>query len=146
MDPATKHIGILLFENVEELDAVGPYEVLAFWTRTFPSDGWDVLTLSRDGGLNRCAKGLVIDAQASYATMPDLDVLIYPGGQGTRSHLVDESQLEWVRHQRDRVAHGQRLHRRVGVRRGGVAQGPTRDDALGVAQALGATRPVDRRA
>jgi transcriptional regulator GlxA family with amidase domain len=104
MDPATKHIGILLFENVEELDAVGPYEVLAFWTRTFPSDGWDVLTLSRDGGLNRCAKGLVIDAQASYATMPDLDVLIYPGGQGTRSHLVDESQLEWVRHQRDRVA------------------------------------------
>jgi transcriptional regulator GlxA family with amidase domain len=104
VDPVTKHIGILLFENVEELDAVGPYEVLAYWTRNFPSDGWDVLTLSRDGGLVRGAKGLSIEAQASYATAPELEVLIYPGGQGTRTHLVDESQLEWVRHQRGRVA------------------------------------------
>jgi transcriptional regulator GlxA family with amidase domain len=104
VDPGTKHIGILLFEDVEELDAVGPYEVLAYWTKNFPGDGWDVLTLSRDGGLVRGAKGLAIDAQASYATMPDLEVLIYPGGQGTRAHLVDESQLEWVRRQREHVA------------------------------------------
>jgi len=34
-----KHIGILLFENVEELDAVGPYEVLSYWTRNYPDDG-----------------------------------------------------------------------------------------------------------
>ncbi len=29
----TKSIGILLFESVEELDAVGPWEVLSYWTR-----------------------------------------------------------------------------------------------------------------
>ena len=33
------HIGILLFDDVEELDAVGPWEVLAWWTRAFPEDG-----------------------------------------------------------------------------------------------------------
>ena len=50
MADGTRHIGILLFDDVEELDAVGPWEVLAFWTRTFPADGFEVTTLSPDGG------------------------------------------------------------------------------------------------
>jgi transcriptional regulator GlxA family with amidase domain len=36
--------------------------------------------------------------------VPRLDVLVYPGGQGTRPHLVDDRQLEWVRDQREHVA------------------------------------------
>ena len=32
----TKTIAVLLFDGVEELDAVGPFEVLAGWTRMFP--------------------------------------------------------------------------------------------------------------
>ncbi len=103
VDSAAKHIGVLLFDDAEELDAVGPYEVLAYWTRNYPGDGWDVVTFSKDGGLVRCAKGLSIEATYSYDTVPDLDVLLYPGGQGTRPHLLDEIQLEWVRHQRERV-------------------------------------------
>lgn len=35
----TKHIGILLFSDVEELDAIGPWEVVAYWTRNYPQDG-----------------------------------------------------------------------------------------------------------
>lgn len=31
---------VVLFDGVEELDAAGPYEVLAFWTQTHPEDGW----------------------------------------------------------------------------------------------------------
>jgi hypothetical protein len=34
-----RHIGIFLFDGVEELDAVGPYEVLGFWTQAYPKDG-----------------------------------------------------------------------------------------------------------
>jgi hypothetical protein len=66
----TKHIGILLFANVEELDAVGPWEVLSYWTQNFPQDGYDVLCLSQEGGLVRCAKGLVLQAPFSYDTVP----------------------------------------------------------------------------
>lgn len=98
-----KTIGILLFDGVEELDAVGPYEVLAWWTRTFPDDGWQVVTLSRDGASVTAAKGLVLGAHTSYAEVPALDVLIYPGGEGTRTHLRDETQLAWVRAQRETV-------------------------------------------
>ncbi|CAI7974226.1 MULTISPECIES: DJ-1/PfpI family protein [unclassified Parafrankia] len=98
-----KTIGILLFDGFEELDAVGPWEVLSFWARRFPDDGWRVTALSRDGTPVRAAKGLVVHPEYSYETSPPLDVLIYPGGQGTRAHLDDEGQLDWVRRQRAQV-------------------------------------------
>lgn len=97
---AKKHIGIVLFPDVEELDAVGPWEVLAAWTGFFPEDGHAVSCLSRSGGLVRCAKGLALQAHHSFADAPKLDVLIYPGGRGTRPQLQDRDVLDWVRRQR----------------------------------------------
>lgn len=99
----TKHIGIVLFTDVEELDAIGPWEVLSAWTQRFPEDGYAITCLSRSGGLVRCAKGLVIQAQHSFDDAPPLDVLIYPGGQGTRPQLHDDGQLDWLRRQRAAV-------------------------------------------
>jgi transcriptional regulator GlxA family with amidase domain len=97
-----KHIGILLFAEVEELDAIGPWEVLSYWTKNFPEDGY-VSCLSRQGGQVWCAKGLTVCAHHSYADAPPLEVLLYPGGQGTRPQLHDDVQLDWVRRQRDSV-------------------------------------------
>jgi transcriptional regulator GlxA family with amidase domain len=96
-------IGILLFGDFEELDAVGPWEVLSFWTHYFRDDGWQVTTFSRDGQPVTAAKGLVVNPGHSYETVPPLDVLLYPGGQGTRPQLNDEAQLDWVRRQRGTV-------------------------------------------
>jgi len=93
----------VLFPGVEELDAVGPWEVLSSWTRACPQDGWAVSTLSRAGGAVPCAKGLTVQAHATYEQAPPLDVLIYPGGQGTRPLLRDEVELDWVRRQRAAV-------------------------------------------
>jgi transcriptional regulator GlxA family with amidase domain len=99
----TRHIGILLFDDAEELDAVGPWEVLSSWTRYFPDDGFAVSCISQAGGRVRCAKGLVLQPHHSYADAPPLEVLVYPGGQGTRPQLRDEAQLDWVRRQRQDV-------------------------------------------
>ncbi|MBV9089193.1 MAG: DJ-1/PfpI family protein [Mycobacteriaceae bacterium] len=96
----SRQIGIVLFPDVEELDAVGPWEVLSAWTRNFAADGYAVTSLSRSGGLVRCAKGLVVQAHHSFADAPPLDVLVYPGGQGTRAQIHDDVQLDWVRRQR----------------------------------------------
>jgi transcriptional regulator GlxA family with amidase domain len=98
--PEVKHIGILLFTGVEELDAIGPWEVLSYWTRSHPEDGFAVSCLSKNRGLVQCSKGLVVQAHHSYADAPPLEVLVYPGGHGTRAQLEDESQLNWVRQQR----------------------------------------------
>jgi transcriptional regulator GlxA family with amidase domain len=99
----TRHIGIVLFDGVEELDAVGPWEVLAAWTRQHPDDGYDVSCLSRDGGMVDAAKGLSIAAHHSFEDAPAYDVLLHPGGQGTRPLMVDEAHLDWVRTQRASV-------------------------------------------
>ena len=100
---ATKHIGILLFDDVEELDAVGPWEILANWTLTHPQDGWTVSFVSKDGQPVRASKGLVLGAHHSFADVPPMKVLIHPGGQGTRTLMRDEDHLAWVREQRTGV-------------------------------------------
>jgi transcriptional regulator GlxA family with amidase domain len=99
----TRNIGVLLFDDVEELDAVGPWEVLASWTRFFPDDGWSVFCLSRSGGPVTAAKGLVLGAHHAKADAPALDVLVHPGGMGTRPMLRDPEHLDWVRKQRAEV-------------------------------------------
>jgi transcriptional regulator GlxA family with amidase domain len=102
-DVVTNTIGILIFDDVEELDAVGPWEVLAAWTQRWPDDGWSVTMLSRDGRAIRAAKGLTLTPLTSTAEAPALDVLVHPGGQGTRPLLKDDDHLAWVRAERERV-------------------------------------------
>jgi transcriptional regulator GlxA family with amidase domain len=99
----TRHIGLLLFDDVEELDAVGPWEVLASWTTFFPDDGWAVSCLSKTGGPVTGAKGLVLGAHHAIADAPGLEVLLHPGGKGTRPMLRDLEHLDWVRKQRATV-------------------------------------------
>jgi transcriptional regulator GlxA family with amidase domain len=96
-------IGILLFDDVEELDAIGPWEVLSWWCARFPGDGWAVTTFSRDGGTVRCAKGLRVLADHSYEDVPALDVLLYPGGRGARARVDDEAEVAWIRDQRQEI-------------------------------------------
>jgi transcriptional regulator GlxA family with amidase domain len=99
----TRHIGILLFDDVEELDAVGPWEVLSSWTLFHPGDGWSVTCVSADGQPVRGAKGLTLGAHHSYASAPAFDVLVHPGGIGTRPMLTNVDHLGWVRAQRSSV-------------------------------------------
>jgi transcriptional regulator GlxA family with amidase domain len=99
----TRHIGILLFDGVEELDAVGPYEVLAFWTQSRPKDGYTVSTFSVDGANVKAAKGMVLGAQHSLANLPAMDILLHPGGRGTRRLMRDADHLDWVRHTHESV-------------------------------------------
>lgn len=100
---ATRQIGIFLFDDVEELDAVGPWEVLTFWTINYPDDGYAVTCLSLDGQPVTAAKGLVIGAHHSLGDAPELAVLLHPGGAGTRLLVRDDAHLDWVRQQRSTV-------------------------------------------
>jgi transcriptional regulator GlxA family with amidase domain len=103
-DPTTpRNIGIFVFDGVEELDAVGPWEVLSAWTHLHPEDGWNAFCLSKDGFPVVAAKTLPIGAHHSIDDAPAMDVLIHPGGPGTRPMLHDSQHLDWVREQRSSV-------------------------------------------
>lgn len=91
------NIGIALFEGCEELDFAGPWEVLSFWAQMWPDDGVTVFTVAQTGETIRCAKGLRVIPEHSWDTSPPIDVLVYPGGIGTRAQLEDDEILSWVR-------------------------------------------------
>lgn len=90
-------IGISLFDGAEELDFAGPWEVLASWAQNFPDDAVEVLTLARTRDPIQCAKGLRVLPDTDWASAPQLDVLVYPGGIGTRRDLADATVLDWIR-------------------------------------------------
>jgi transcriptional regulator GlxA family with amidase domain len=94
-------IGIFLFDGTEELDWAGPWEVLAAWARMWPDDDVEVFTVARAEGPVTCAKGLRVLADHTWDTSPSLDVLVVPGGQGTRPLARDEVALDWVRGHHD---------------------------------------------
>jgi len=95
-----KTIAILLFDGVEELDAVGPYEVLAAWVRIRPDDGWRTITVGVTGpGPVRGAKGLLMTPDVGLDAAGRIDLLVHPGGQGTRPLMDDGTHLSWLRGQ-----------------------------------------------
>jgi transcriptional regulator GlxA family with amidase domain len=97
-------IAIFLFDGAEELDWAGPWEVLAAWSRMWPDDGVEVFTVAATDEVVTCAKGLRVVPDHAWATAPGVDVLVVPGGAGTRPLTRDETALAWVRGQAERRA------------------------------------------
>ncbi len=90
----TLTIGLLLFDDVEELDFVGPWEVFTMAAQGQPD--LRCLTLAEKPGTLRCAKGLRVVPDALIAAAPPLDVLLVPGGQGTRREVNNQPLLDWI--------------------------------------------------
>src|SRR3990170_1919366 len=99
-------IGIALFDGAEELDWAGPWEVLSYWSKSHPEDDVEVFIVARDNSAPiECAKGLRVLADHSWDSVPEIDVLVYPGGRGTRAQVGDDEVRAWVRsvHERARL-------------------------------------------
>ncbi|MDQ1295145.1 MAG: hypothetical protein QG608_3030 [Actinomycetota bacterium] len=89
-------IGILLFDGVEELDAVGPWEILGMWAHRHPQEAQVVAFADRPGPI-RGAKGLQFLVEHGKDDVGPLDVLVHPGGSGIRPLLKSREHLEWLR-------------------------------------------------
>jgi transcriptional regulator GlxA family with amidase domain len=90
-------IAIVLFEGAEELDWAGPWEVLAAWAKQWPDDGVSVFTVADAAEPITCAKGLRVLPDHAWEDAPAPDVVVWPGGIGTRAQLGDERVRERVR-------------------------------------------------
>jgi putative intracellular protease/amidase len=85
-------IAVALFEGVTALDAVGPYEVL----QRLP--GAEVVFVGHSKGELRTDNGflgLVVDR--TFDELPDPDIIVVPGGVGTRALVDDSAILDWIR-------------------------------------------------
>jgi transcriptional regulator GlxA family with amidase domain len=98
-------VGILIFDDVEVLDFAGPFEVFsrtrtvagADSRRTDDSAPFDVFTVARSHDAIRAIGGLVVTPGYSWADAPPIDLLVVPGGFGTRALLDDAATLAWIR-------------------------------------------------
>jgi transcriptional regulator GlxA family with amidase domain len=90
-------IGIVVFPAVEELDFVGPWEMFGMWGLI----GASVRTVlvGQNTQPLRCAKGLTVVPDHGFDDCPPLDVLLVPGGQGTREQVGNEALLGFVKQQ-----------------------------------------------
>ena len=87
--------GILLFTEVEELDFVGPWEV---FTAAANMNGADrVVTIAEHAAPVRCNKGLRVLPDHTFADAQPLDVVVVPGGQGTRREVDNPVVIAWLR-------------------------------------------------
>lgn len=90
--------GVLVFPQAEELDFVGPWEMITLWKQV--ADGPQTcLMVAQTMAPVRCAKGMSVLPHESFATCPPLDVLLVPGGQGTRAEIGNPVLLDFVRAQ-----------------------------------------------
>lgn len=90
-------IAIALFPGVEELDWVGPWEVLSGWARQWPGDGVRVFTVADSRGAITCSQGARVLADYVWDDAPPYDLLLWPGGPGVWSLFDDDTILARVR-------------------------------------------------
>ncbi len=92
--------GILIFDDAEELDFVGPWEVFTMANEMAHRTGKPVphevfLIAERDQPV-RCAKGMRVLPDTTTAECRALDILLIPGGQGTRREAANRALLGWI--------------------------------------------------
>jgi transcriptional regulator GlxA family with amidase domain len=92
-------IGIVLFDGAEELDWAGPWEVLTAAAK----DGDRVITIAERLDPIECAKGLRVLPDHSFDDAPDLDVIVVPGGLGSRIEMKNEAMTSYVAAQAERT-------------------------------------------
>jgi transcriptional regulator GlxA family with amidase domain len=101
-----RRVGILIFDDVEVLDFAGPFEVFsrtrltpgAAARRSEASAPFEVFTVAPAHRPVTAVGGLVVVPRYSFADAPAIDLLVVPGGIGTRPLLADPDVIGWIRH------------------------------------------------
>jgi len=113
VDDMRKTVGILVFDDVEVLDFAGPFEVFsrtrtvagAESRRSDESAPFDVFTVARTRDVVTAIGGLEVVPRYGWNDAPRIDILVVPGGFGTRSLLNDEPTLAWIRRSAAQASH-----------------------------------------
>jgi transcriptional regulator GlxA family with amidase domain len=100
-------VGILIFEDVEVLDFCGPFEAFSVATTLGESSDdaqlYKVHIIAEQAQLVKCRNGLLVQPHFTIDDHPELDIVLVPGGRGTRRERTNARVLEWLKTQDERV-------------------------------------------
>jgi transcriptional regulator GlxA family with amidase domain len=91
-----RQVGILIFDEVEVLDFAGPFEVFSVSGRRNGRDLFRVVTVAETQAAITARGGLSVNPAHSIDDCPALDILVVPGGFGTRRVLENDALMGWV--------------------------------------------------
>jgi transcriptional regulator GlxA family with amidase domain len=97
-----KKVGILIFDDVEVLDFCGPFEVfsvarLSEESRVEEPSPFDVVLVAEKDDLVTASGGMRVMPDFTTGDCPRLDILLVPGGMGTRREMENEPLLAWIK-------------------------------------------------
>lgn len=99
-----RNVAILIFDDAEVLDFCGPFEV---FSSTRQRDTGELLfhvyTVAEKAGPVRARNGLSVNPAYTFADCPHPDLLLVPGGRGTRREIHNETLVGWVKEQAGHV-------------------------------------------
>jgi len=99
----SKNVAILIFDAVEVLDFAGPCEVFHVTGEVLNSPPFQVYTVAETAGAIKARGQLSINPHYTIHTCPPPDILLIPGGIGTRRLLHNQVTLDWIKAQAGRV-------------------------------------------
>jgi transcriptional regulator GlxA family with amidase domain len=96
-------VGILIFDDAEVLDFCGPFEVFSVARpvkeTSDESKLFTVITVAEEDRIITCRGGLLVKPHFTIANHPPLDILVIPGGQGTRRERKNQRLIDWIAQQ-----------------------------------------------
>lgn len=92
-----REVGILVFDDVEVLDFAGPFEVFAVAGEPDGPPLFRPFLVAETAGPLEARGSLTVLPRHTFADCPPLDILVVPGGYGTRKQIENPTLLEWIR-------------------------------------------------
>ena len=96
-------LGILIFDNVEVLDFCGPLEVFGSANDVVDPDPFQIHIVAEEDRVIHARKNLNVVPTCTIENCPPLDILLVPGGEGTRPLLKRTNLLKWINEQYESV-------------------------------------------
>ena len=97
MSDPSRNVAIFIFDDVEVLDFCGPFEVFSVTGRRNGSNPFNVYTVAEKAGPILARNALSINPRYTFADSPEPDILVIPGGYGTRQEVQKTAVLDWVK-------------------------------------------------
>jgi transcriptional regulator GlxA family with amidase domain len=95
----TRTVGIFIFPDVEVLDFCGPFEVFSVAGHQIAGGAFRAITIAKSPEMLLARNGLKVVPDYAWENAPPIDLLLIPGGQGTRPLIHDVPTIEWIRQQ-----------------------------------------------
>jgi transcriptional regulator GlxA family with amidase domain len=92
------NFGFLIFPGLEELDLVGPWEIISLWSK-FAQGPEKCLMVAENSGPMICNKGMSVNPHVTFEDCPQLDFLLVPGGEGTQIEVENSSLIQFIAEQ-----------------------------------------------